>query len=163
MQEGNYWVLQSSLGDQKIIRCDPGTNNLLEVTGLSARDVTFYGSGKSSKLYRWDTVKHKPLRIVNLRPSRKRHSAFSAGTLPCDGLLLELAPVTETIRTQTGEYTGCSSLSIATADSSLPGCDLLSERIWFAPGVGPVEFQGRLDRLYRLVEAQVDGVVVGGP
>jgi hypothetical protein len=75
--------------------------------------------------------------------------------------LVELDPVAVSIQTKSGEYAGCSALSITTADPTIPGCDFLSERIYFAPGVGPVMVQGRLDRMYLLVEAQVGGVLIG--
>ena len=166
VQEGNYWILESSLGDQKIIRCEPGTNNLLQVTGLSERSVRFYGSARSTVLYRWDTTRRGRIRpILNLWPfKKKRHSKFSAGDHPCDQLWVELAPVAGSILARTGEYADCSVLSIDTVDSAIPGaCNLLAERIYFAPGVGPVMMQGRLGRIYQLVEAQVGNDWISGP
>ena len=163
VQLGNYWILQSSYGDQKIIRCEPGTNHLLLVTGLSERPVEFYGAPKSTRLSRWDTLKRKLRPVVNLLPRRKGQSLFSAGTHPCDQLGVELDPVAESIQTPAGKYTGCSTLWIITVNPKIPGvCDLLSERIFFAPGVGPVMVQGRLDRLYLLVKAQVGDLLIGG-
>jgi len=163
MQEGNYWILKSSLGDQKVIRCEPGTNQLLQVTGLSERPVLFYGSKQSAMLYYLDTVKGKLRPIVSLQPSKKRRSAFSVGKHPCDQLLVALDPVAGSIRTKTGKYTGCSALSITTANLTIPGlCDLVSERINFAPGVGPVMVQSQQGRLYLLVETHVGGILIGG-
>jgi hypothetical protein len=99
---------------------------------------------------------------VKLRPHKTGQSVFNAGKHYCDQLLVELEPVAEVIRTRTGEYTGCSVLSITAADQPLfTVCDRLSEQIFFAPGVGPVAIQARLDRLYRLVEARVNGELIG--
>ncbi|MEI6083041.1 MAG: hypothetical protein WCS70_01940 [Verrucomicrobiota bacterium] len=101
--------------------------------------------------------------VVSLRPLKKGQSVFSAGNHECDQLLVQLAPVATPIRTKTGEYTDCSVLWINTANQPIfTVCDLLSERIYLAPGVGPVAIQGRLDRLYLLVEAQVGEVLIGG-
>ena len=163
VQLGNYWILQSSYGDQKIIRCEPGTNKLLQVTGLSDRPVEFYGSPKSTQLSRWDTLKRKLRPVVNLLPRRKGRSMFSASSHPCDQLGVELDPLGGSIQTLAGEYTGCSTLWIITVNPKIPGlCDLLAERVFFAPGVGPVMVQGRLDRLYLLVKAQVGDLLIGG-
>lgn len=182
-QEGNYWIFKSALGDQKIIRCEPGTNNLVQVTGLSDRPAKFYASPKSSMLYELDpgirVVLPSPVpagvgsiykwrkpglrRVVALRPFKQGQAVFSTGDHYCDLVLAKLAPVTVPIRLALGEYTDCSVLEISSTDQPIfTPCDLLLEKVYFAPGVGPVLLQGRLDRVYRLVEAQVDGVLIGG-
>jgi hypothetical protein len=162
MQEGNYWILESSIGDQKIIRCDSETNKLIEVTGLTERDVVLYGSPTSSKFLRWDPVRSKPRRILNLQPMKHRNTTFVAGDRPCDELLVELYPLVNPITTVAGKFTGCSVLWITTKDPSLPACrDLLTEKIYLAPGIGPIVVQGWGDRMYQLVAARVNGVLIG--
>ena len=149
MQDGNYWILESSLGAQRIIRCEAGTNKLLQVTGLSERPVQFYASPKSVMLYRWDAALRKPRPTVNLRPLKKGRATFSAGKHPCDQLLMALEPVAGSIQTRAGEYSGCSALGITSTYRLIPGlCDLLTEQIYFAPGVGPVMVLGSVDRMY---------------
>jgi hypothetical protein len=156
LQEGNVWILEAANGEERIVRCEAGTNGLLQVTGLTEFDVTLFGRPFTSKLYRWEAARNKFRRTMSLKSFKRRSSAFRIGDALCDQLLLELEPADAVIRTTTGEYSNCSTLWITAEDPLAFVCrEILSERIWFAPGVGPVLIQGRLDRIFLLVAAQV--------
>ena len=134
---GNYWILESTLGtNQQIIRCEPGTNKLLHVTGLLDHSIAFYCSLHSSVLFRWDPALHRLRPTVSLRSNTRKRFRFTSANQWCSQELLQLEPVIGTIQAQAGIYSNCSVLSIMTTNSVMPGvCNISAQRIYFAPGV----------------------------
>jgi len=165
VQLGNYWILGSTIGtNQQVIRCEPGTNKLLRVTGLLDHSIAFYCSLHSIVLFRWDPVLHRLRPTVSLRSNTRKRFAFTSANQWCSQELLQLEPMIGTIQSPVGIYTNCSVLSIMTTNSVMPGvCNISAQRIYFSPGVGPVATQSWPNRHYLLVKAQVGGVVIGGP
>jgi len=165
VQLGNYWIFESTIGtNQQMIRCEPGTNKLLRVTGLLDHSIAFYCSPHSIVLFRWDPALHRLRPTVSLRSNTRKRFRFTSANPWCSQELLQLEPVVGAIQSPAGIYSNCSVLSIMTTNSVMPGvCNLAAQRIYFAPGVGPVAAQSWPNRHYLLVKAQVGGTLIGGP
>ncbi len=165
VQLGNYWILESTIGtNQQIIRCEPGTNKLLRVTGLLDHSIAFYCSLHSIVLFRWDPMLHRTRPTVSLRSKTRKRFMFTSANRWCSQELLQLEPVVGAIQSPAGIYSNCSVLSIMTTNSVMPGvCNISAQRVYFAPGVGPVAAQSWPNRHYLLVKAQVGGTLIGGP